>query len=260
MVKKKEVKKQKKTIESPEIRKEEEKKQEERRPQIQKKETKQKQNRQVIWVIVLMTCLILIIVGVPFIKNNLINKFRYITLDFQKTQLGDMYFYSTLIPVADSSNNIVGTFSMNFRNDPRKSEDINFKKTTTTPVFIKDKPVYISPGKIERNCVESSAATLTLSGFLRQFAQLNVSAGISDKKVAEENNFPYISCINTKKNTVIEIIEGNETKIEQISPDCYRLEYKDCDIMKVSEKFILEILKGYMNNFERKESFWDVFR
>jgi len=201
---------------------------------------------------------------VPFIRTNFLNKFRYINLDFQKTQLGDMYFYSTKIPAADSSNNIIGTFSMNFRNDPRELEDINFKNTTTTPVFTKEKTVYISPGKIERNCVESSAATLTLSGFLRQFALLNVSAGISDRKVAEENNFPYISCINYKKNTVIEIIEGNETKIEQINPNCYRLIYKDCEIMKVSEKFILAILEGYMNNFmktfERKESFWDVFR
>jgi len=257
MAKKKEVKKHKKTSENLEIKEEE-------KPQVQKKETKQKQNRQVIWAIILMTCLILIIIGVPIIKSNFINKFRYINLNFQKTQLGDMYFYSTMIPVVDSSNNILGTFSMNFRNDPRKLDDINFKKTTSVPVFIKDKAVYISPGKIERNCVESSAATLTLSGFLRQFAQLNVSAGISDKKIAEENNFPYISCINTKKNTVIEIVEGNETKIEQISPECYRLEYKDCEIMKVSEKFILEILKGYMDNFmktfERKDPFWDVFR
>ena len=230
---------------------------------ISKKGIKKKQNRQIMWAIILMISLILIIVGVPFIKNNFINKFRYINLDFQKTQLGDMYFYSTQIPVADSSNNVIGTFSMNFRNDPRELEDINFKKTTSVPVFTKERTVYISPGKIERNCVESSAATLTLSGFLRQFAQLNVSAGISDKKVAEENKFPYIACINTKKNTVIEIIEGNETKIEQISPDCYRLEYKDCEIMKVGEKFILAILEGYMDNFmktfEREESFWDIF-
>ncbi|MDD5191549.1 MAG: hypothetical protein PHH54_02775 [Candidatus Nanoarchaeia archaeon] len=218
------------------------------------------QSRQIMWTIILMVCLILIIIVVPFIKTNFINKFRYITLDFQKTQLGDMYFYSTKIPVADSSNNIVGAFSINFRNDPRELEDMNIKMTTTVPVFIKDKAVYISPGKIERNCIESSAATLTLSGFLRQFAQLNISAGISDKKVAEENNFPYITCANSKKNTVIEIIEGNETKIEQISPDCYRLEYKDCDIMKVSERFILLILEGYMKNFERKDSFLDVFK
>ncbi len=231
---------------------------------ISKKEIKKKQNKQIIWAIILMISLILIIVGVPFIKNNFINKFRYINLDFQKTQLGDMNFYSTKIPVANSLNEVIGTFSMNFRNDPRKLEDMKIIKTTTVPIFIKDRVVYISPGKIERNCVESIAATLTLSGFLRQFAQMNVSAGISDKKVAEEANFPYITCANTKKNTVIEVLEGNETKIEQISPDCYRIEYKDCEIMKVSEKFILMILEGYMDSFmktfERKDSFWDMFR
>ena len=241
-----------------------------------KKDNKKKQNRQVMWAIILMAALILIIVGVPFVRNNFINKFTYINLDFQKTQLGGisgsvtggttggLYFYSTLIPVAASSNWVIGSFSMNFRNDPRELENMTFEKTTTVPVFTKERTVYISPGKIERNCEESIAATLTLSGFLRQFALLNVSAGISDKKVAEESNFPYITCANTKKNTVIEIIEGNETKIEQVNPNCYRLIYKDCEIMKVSERFILAILEGYMDNFmktfEKKDSFWDVIR
>lgn len=247
-----------------EVKNKEAKKKEPEKKKISKKGIKKKQNKQVMWAIILMASLIFIIIIVPFITKNFINKFQYINLDFQKTQLGNMKFYSTKIPVADSSNNVIGSFSINFRNDPRELENINFKKTTTVPVFTKDKPVYISPGKIERNCVESSAATLTIAGFLRQFAQLNVSAGISDKKVAEENNFPYITCANTKKNTVIEIIEGNETKIEQISPDCYRLIYKDCEIMKVSEKFILAIIEGYMDSFtktfERKDSFWDMFR
>jgi len=239
------------------------KKKESEESKISKKEIKKKQNKQIMWAIILMASLIAIIILVPLIKTNFIDKFKYINLDFQKTQLGDMYFYSTLIPVADSSNNF-GTFSINFRNDPRKLEDMKVIKTTTVPVFTQDKTVYISPGNIQRNCVEGSAATLTLAGFLRQFAGFNVSAGISDEKVAKENKFPYITCANSKKNTVIEILEGNETKIEQISPDCYRLIYKDCDIMKVSERFILWTLEGYMDNFmkkfEKKSSFFDIFK
>ena len=221
---------------------------------------KKKQNKQILWAVVLMCSLILIIVIVPFIKTNFISKFTYIGLEFQKTQLGDMYFYTTSIPVANNLNEIVGTFSINFRNDPRKLEDITTKKTTTVPIFKKENIVYISTGKVERNCKEGVPAMLTLAGFLREFAQMNVSAGISDKQFAEEMGFPYITCANTKNNTVIEIIEGSETKITQTSPDCYKLEYANCDVLKVSEKFIFSILEGYMNKFEKKKtSFWGIF-
>ncbi|MEK6936111.1 MAG: hypothetical protein AABW67_04940 [Nanoarchaeota archaeon] len=222
---------------------------------------KKKQNKQILWAIVLMVSLILIIVIVPIIKTNFISKFTYIGLDFQKTQLGNMYFYTTSIPVANNLNEVVGTFSINFRNDPRKLEDITIKKTTTVPIFRKENVVYISTGKVERNCKEGVPAMLTLAGFLREFAQMNVSAGISDKQFAEEMGFPYITCANSQKNnTVIEIIEGSETKITQTDPNCYKLEYADCDVLKVSEKFIFSILEGYMNKFEKKKSsFWGIF-
>jgi len=81
---------------------------------------------------------------------------------------------------------ILWRFFINFRNDPRKLTDMEVKKTTTMPVFSRDKVVYISTGKMERNCVDGTAAVLTLSGFLKQFALMNVSGAISDKEIAEE--------------------------------------------------------------------------
>jgi len=133
------------------------------------------------------------------------------------------------------------------------------KKTTITPIFNRDEIVYISTGEMKRNCKEGTAGVLTLSGFLRGFALMNVSGAISDKEIANATNFSYITCFNSPHNTVINIIEGNETKITQTSPDCYILEFKDCEVMKVSEKFILEILEGYMKGFEKKPKWWEIF-
>ena len=220
---------------------------------------KEKQNRQLIWAVVLMVSLIAIIILVPLIKYRFINKFVYSKLDFQKTQAGEIMFYSTRIPVGDINGKIIGDFFINFRNDPRKLKDLEVKKTTTMPVFTRDKVVYISTGKMERNCIEGTAATLTLSGFLRQFALMNISGAVNDNRIATETGLPYVSCLNKPHNTVINIVEGNETKIVQWSPDCYTLEFKDCEVMKVSEKFILEIIEGYMKNFEKKEKWWQIF-
>jgi hypothetical protein len=220
-----------------------------------------KRNRQILWTIVLMTSIIAIIILVPLIKHNFIDKFVYSKLDFQKTRLGDMVFYSTYLPVADSSGQkIIGTFSINFRNDPRKLESIPVDMKSEFITFNKKDVVYVSIGDMNRNCLEGTAATLTLAGFLRQFAQMNVSAGMSNEQTANENNFPYITCENSKNNTVIKIIEGDKTEIRQINSNCYELEYKECEVMKVSEKFIIEIIKGYMKDFTREDSILDLLR
>jgi hypothetical protein len=227
---------------------------------VKKTTVKQKQNNQLVWAIVLMACVLLIVVFVPLIKYQFINKFVYAELEFQKTQADDLLFYSTRIPVSDAFNTkIIGTFFINFRNDPRKLKDVETDIKTGIPTFNKKEVVYISTGEMTRNCAEGTAAVLTLSGFLKQFALMNVSGAISDEKIAIENNFPYIDCENSKLNTVINLIEGNETKITQVNSNCYTLEFKDCEVMKVSEKFILEIIEGYMSDFQRKEKWWEIF-
>ncbi len=212
------------------------------------------QNKQIMWAVILMVSVLMVVILVPIIKVQL-GKFVYAKLDWQKTKLGEIDYYSTRIPAGqpDEFGNYVGNFFINFRNDPRKlDEEINMKKTTTMPIFTRDKVVYISTGKMERNCHEGIVATLTLSGFLRQFALMNVSSAMGDKEIANETGFPYITCFNSPKNTVINVIEGNETRIIQTSPDCYTLEFKDCEVIEVSEKFILEIIKGYMKGFVKK--------
>tara|TARA_Y100000034_G_scaffold136687_1_gene214943 strand:- start:4264 stop:4971 length:708 start_codon:yes stop_codon:yes gene_type:complete len=214
---------------------------------------KEKQKKQLIWVIVLMVSLVAIVILVPLIKTQFINKFVYSKLDFQKTQAGNMVFYSTRIPVGDLKGNVIGDFFINFRNDPRKlDKEISYKQTTTMPVFSRDETVYISTGEMNRNCIDGTAAVLTLSGFLKQFALMNISGAISDQKIAKETGFPFVTCLNSPDNTVINIIEGDETKIVQTSPDCYTLEFKDCEVMKVSEKFILEVIEGYMKGFTKR--------
>jgi hypothetical protein len=227
---------------------------------IKKLTAKEKQNHQLIWAIVLMISVIAIVILVPLIKYQFINKFVYANLDFQKTQAGDTIFYSTRIPVGDANGNVIGSFFINFHNDPRKLKDIGYKDTTTIPTFKRDKTVYISTGEMTRNCAEGTAAMLTLSGFLRQFALMNISAGISNEKIANETGFPYITCTdNPNQNTIINIFEGTKTEITQLDFDCYDLIFKDCEVMKVTERFILEIIEGYMKDFERDKKWWQIF-
>jgi len=222
---------------------------------------KQIQDKQVMWTIILMVSLILIIILVPFIVKNYINKFVYIKLDWQKTKLGKIDFYSTEIPVADRSGNIIGTYTMNFRNDPRKLENINTGLSGSEIGFNTGEVVYISLDSKMQGCEDVGIGLINFAGFLRGFANLEVNSSVNDLAAAQKNNLEYITCENSPDNTVIQLSNGDENKIERIKTNCYSIVYKDCEITQVTEKFSLIILENYMSYFTKeRDSFLDWFR
>ncbi len=222
----------------------------------QKKENKttlkQKQEKQIMWIVIFMSLLILILVLVPFIQKNFINKFRVINLEFQKTKSGDLMFYSTRLPVIDSSGTITGTYSMNFRNDPRKlikiELDGEIKENGIT--FIKEKPVYISIDPNMTPCEDNVLAMFILASFLRDF-KMDVKSGISNEDYAISNNLTFIDCENSLVNSVIEITNGNETNIIKKNENCYKITYENCEIMLSVERFIFAIIEEYMSHFTK---------
>jgi hypothetical protein len=218
-----------------------------------KKAIWEKQNKQIMWAGILMISVILIVVLVPFIRQNYINKFVYANLDFQKTKLGDILFYSTRIPITDKQGQIIGSYSTNFRKDPRKLENIPVNLTKGVVAFRKDNTVYISLNPLMESCPDNTLAFINLAGFLRDFAGLNIKSAVSDKKYGQENNILYANCQSAKNNTVIFITSGNETKITQTFDNCYELSYKNCEVLNVSEKFMIEIIDNYMSYFVKKK-------
>lgn len=211
------------------------------------------QNKQVKWVLFLMIAIILIVVLVFFVKNNFIDKFNYKGLVFQKTQIGNLFFYSTRFPVVSSTGKIMGEYAVNFRNDPRKLDYIPVNTTNIKIEFTLDKggygPVFISLNPFMEVCEDSGIALLTLSGFLRD-SGLNVSSAVTDKAYAKKNKLTQRWCDDDKFDTVIIVTNGNETSITEISPNCYEMKFNKCEIMQVNEKFIMVILEDYASRFK----------
>jgi hypothetical protein len=217
---------------------------------IENKELKTKQNKQIMWAIILMSSIILIIILVPYIKTNYLNKFTYINLDFQKTKLGEIIFYSARIPITNQQGQIAGDFPINLRNDPRKLEYINGSIPNNTFTFNKNLPVYITLNPDMRICEDNTIAVVGLTGFLKDFGNLNIKAAMTDKDYANASRFPYVTCENSPNNTVIKIDGGNETMVTKTSDNCYEITFKECEILQVTEKFQLIILKNYMGYFK----------
>jgi ABC-type multidrug transport system fused ATPase/permease subunit len=228
-----------------------------------KENTSKKQNRQIIYAVVLMILVILIILLTPYVMKNYINKFTYNKLDFYKTKVGEIQFYSTMIPVTDKQMNIISAYPLNLRNDPRKldyikdivngtNEVINDENDSESQIiFKKFLPVYISLQSDSPRCEDNMIAVVGLSQFLKEFGNFTVNAAMDNKTYANETGYPYVTCNNHPTNTVIHLISGNSTEVIKFNDNCYELVYSNCEITQVTEKFILEILEGYMVYFNR---------
>jgi len=83
------------------------------------KDINEKHEKQLRWSLFLMAGIILIMVLIPFINNNFINKFNYHGIEFQKTHLGNLVFYSAKFPVVGGTGQVIGDYAVNLRNDPR---------------------------------------------------------------------------------------------------------------------------------------------
>jgi hypothetical protein len=212
---------------------------------------KKKQNRQILIIIIVLGIIIISIALIFFIKESDSN-FEYINLEFQKTNTGGVIFYESNIPLADSQGNIVGGYPLRLREDPRKLRDINVDINNSEIVFLKKKVTYISLRADGPICENNIVSVVSLTDFLYNFADLDIKGALDGEEEASAANLSYVTCENHPNNTVILVKYGNETSIKKTGDNCYELEYKDCEINRVTEKFILTNLESYMKYFQRK--------
>jgi len=228
-----------------------------------------KQNKQLKTTIFLIIGLLFIIIVGPIIFNFIFNRFDSNGLVFQKTKFGKIDFYTAKIPITNtvpttgkavSLSDAVGNFEVNLRNDPRTLNDIKVEIPNNEIKFIKKNHVYLSVQADAPRCRDNTLAVAELTAFLNDFAGLKVKGALDNKSVANESGFPYKTCNDSGNfNTIIMIRNGNESVIKQLEKNCYEIQYKDCDINRVAERFILVILEEYMSYFKEKQIDSGVF-
>jgi len=222
-----------------------------------KKKNLDKQNRQMKIIIFLMIVTISLITVVPFATNyvvkNYVNKFEFINLDFQKTSVGKLIYYSAEVPVVDEYGQIYKFYTIRFINDPRKIYDLEVDARVQKEGgigFIKRNKVYISLDPDMNQCPDNGVAMFALANFLAD-SGLTVKSAMTDEQAANETGVPYADCQHSSKNTVIKVSSGDKNFIDQERANCYNLIYKECDTNKVTEKFALQVLEEYMRSFKK---------
>ena len=228
---------------------------------LEKEAIKRKQGKQVAWALFLMISVIIIILAVPFLRDNIFNKFSYNGMEFSKSVNGQLEIFSTKIPLYSSGGKSVvsgmvveeitkekiGDYELMIRVDPRKIDNINVDLDINNITFVKKNIVYIAYNSSDPSCEHNIISAADLARFLLNFGGLDVEGAVMDKEYATASKIPYVTCDTNPSNTVIRIVAGKESKIYKVKENCYELMYNNCDVQGVTNRFILSIAEGYTN-------------
>ena len=208
---------------------------------VEKTETEEKKQSkklesQVKWVIFGMIALILVVAVAYFIAQES-KKISYGGLEYEKIDYSkSLSLYHTEIPLRDAGGNLVANYNLYLRNNPQDLKDI----ILSSPIQLKENTIVSLDEDSEIGCDDSGIAGANFLSFLKT-AGIKVSVAYSEESYAKEKNANYVTCETDSNESIILIKKGEENKITQETPDCFVLQYKDCEILKPTERFMVAL-------------------
>ena len=169
--------------------------------------------------------IIIITILLIFLFINQTKNFEYEGVEFSIVKFCDtrpcLITYNTKIPVIYQGEEILYNFYL--RNDPRKL-------VTSVPfdgevVFKNDMFINIT---FNRGC--EGHETIAIVNFLNLYEISGINV------IADEN----AECDSEGNSMFVLIQESNRTSIEQFGPACYNINIKNCEILKGTERFMID--------------------
>ena len=202
-----------------------------------KKEEKDSKKResQMKWIVFIMIATIFAIVLIYFVVQGA-KRFNYGGLSYEEMNQGSIKLYHTMIPVKDTGGNLIANFNLYLRNDPRELRDISINEE----IILKTNTIVSLSRDAEVGCDDAGIAGGNFLGFLKS-AGIKISISYAEPDYAQEKNASYLTCDANTDQSVIIIKKGEENKITQERKDCFVIEFKDCDILKTTERFMVAL-------------------
>lgn len=178
-------------------------------------------------IIIIMMGFVLMFLAVIF----LINYFNHISVggvifEVDKTAMTGKILYRTSLPVSyknGATGRVISTeYNFYLRTNPRTLDKISFNGRV-----LAKKDMVLNMEK-DFNCEGYGIIGVANLQKLYNF--------IGTKVIRDEN----AGCDPAGRYMLVNIKEGNETKVEQFGPVCYNIYIKDCEILEGTEKFMLE--------------------
>jgi hypothetical protein len=206
--------------------KEEPEKKESKKDKEQEKKDLEKQikhqNNILKGILVILGVIILGIIAWVVISKN-VSTFEYKDLEFEIVQEGDLIFYRTGLPTMYQGQ--LTEYSFYLRNDARKlDEKVPFQGV----LDLKSQAVLNLEN--EFNC--EGKGVIAVANLLKLYQFIGIEV------MADQN----ATCDEEARYTYIEIVEGEETKIETTGQSCYTIYINDCEILEGTERMMIETL------------------
>ncbi len=197
------------------------------------KKKERRLERELLGVLAFLAVLVVVfVIASAYFKS--LSYFEYGGLTFSKQKVGEIEVFHHSYYVQTPSG--LAKYNFYIRNDPRKNNVVVIGKSN---LMNPGSVVYLSinsDGLAE--CKYGPLAVGSLSSFITD-NQMRVIAGNLNFWDAGLNRDLWATCENKPGNKVIEILEGNETKVD-IEGNCYRIEVADCQILEAVEKLEVE--------------------
>lgn len=194
----------------------------EKKDNFANKEEVEKNNKQLKIILIIGGLIIMSIFGLALFIDSVRN-FGYNGLKFEIQKEGEVIIYTTAFPVYSSiTGKQVADYNIYLRNDPRKIKDI--------PIIgeINLQEIIVINISEEFDCNKDEV--IAVANMVQIFGALG-------NKVMKDQN---ATCDDEGRYTFVQIKSGNETNIEQFGPSCYYLNVNNCEILQVTERFIIE--------------------
>lgn len=199
-------------------------KQEETNPQ-KEKSSNEKLIRNTLIISISIIALILIF----YFYVDSLKSFEYKNLEFETISYGDLIFYQTNFNVIYEGE--TRQFNAFFRTKPTKLEKINFQDED----FSAMKYTVIN---VQENLSCEGDDVIAVANF----NQIHNAIGA---QVFQDEN---ATCDEDARYNHLTILQGDKTEINKLGPRCYELTFKDCEILEVTERYLLELMNDYVSN------------
>jgi len=173
---------------------------------------------------------IILLVLLFFLIIDSIRHIKYNGTDFEVQKEGEIIIYKTAFPVYSSiTGKHIADYNIYLRTDPRELEDIPLTGNVNTL-----NPIVLNMTE-DFNC--DGDGVIAVANFAQSFNALG-------SKVIKD---PKAKCDLNGKYTFIQIRSANETSIVQYGPSCYYINVNNCEILKATERFMLEKITESQN-------------
>jgi len=155
-----------------------------------------------------------------FVLNYQATHFNYKGLKFKTVQEGEITFYE--IPMITQYQGSKLTYNFYLRTSPNKLKKVPFEGE----IKLKN-DIFLNVTTENLFCDGDWQISI---GNLMNLNVFNINVGKNEDA----------SCEDAGEYAFVQIHEGNESKIEQYGDNCYNLYIADCEVLAVTEKFMVE--------------------